>query len=71
MDKYVFSANLKTAIQNAGHTQSWMADQMGITAQSFSKYATGSAMPSVKRLYEISKLLNIDMMDLLKGVFSE
>lgn len=47
--------------------QAGMADQLGITPGAYAKIERGETDPSITRLYEIAKILKVDIQHLLEG----
>ena len=48
-----------------GLSQSQLADQLGVSRQSVSKWETGAAEPSTSNLIALAKLFNVSVADLL------
>ena len=61
--------NIARYLNRAGMTQRMLADQVGITEGSISKYISGERAPRAPVLYKISRVLNCTMEDLMYGVF--
>ena len=53
------------AIQNSGYTQAYIAEKMGISPCSGSRWATGRHIPDMDSLAELADVLNIPVDDLL------
>ncbi|KXA34793.1 DNA-binding helix-turn-helix protein [Prevotella corporis] len=57
-------------------TNRWLADQMGVTDMTVSRWKTNKIQPSMSQFVEIARLLQVDIKDLLEvdfnknGVFS-
>lgn len=47
-------------------TNHWLAEQLGVTDMTISRWATNKNQPSISQLIEISKLLKVDIKDLLE-----
>ena len=56
---------IRDVIDNQGRTQSWVAKQLGVSRNSINKLCTNSSQPSLKRLYEIARVLGVSPCDLL------
>lgn len=63
--------NLSFWLEVRGISQRELAERIGVTEVSISRYVTGQRTPSGLTLCKISKVLGCTMEDLLKGVYSE
>ena len=64
MSKNIYN-RIKSVLAEKGKTNIDLADALNITPETVSSWCTNSAQPSVKRLFEISKVLDIDVRLLL------
>lgn len=62
-----FSKTIKTLRLKNNLTQKEFADKLGVTYQAVSKWENGKNMPDIIILKEISKILNINIDELLTG----
>ena len=61
------AANLQTLRKSAGNmTQEKLAERMGVSRQTISKWETGEAVPELDKLMELSKLFSCSLDALLK-----
>ncbi len=44
----------------------WLADKMGVTDMTVSRWTTNKIQPSMSQFVEISNLLNVDIKDLIE-----
>lgn len=71
MDKYAFGRNLRKILDERKLSQHWLAEQMGSKDSIFTPWMNGKHLPSVIKLYEISKILGVSMNELLDGIKME
>mgnify|MGYP003297697871 CR=1 FL=1 len=62
----IFSDNLKKFRQNKNYTQEQVADILGVSSHSVSRWECGTTLPDVLMLPEIAKLYEITTDDLYK-----
>lgn len=62
----VFSNNLRRLRQSKGYTQEQVADHLGVSPQSVSRWECGATLPDVMLLPQIARLYNITVDDLYK-----
>lgn len=67
MDTIKFGAFLKELRKERGLTQGQLADKLGTTNRTVSRWETGSNVPDIDILIELSELYQIDIKDLLSG----
>lgn len=56
---------LKAVLAEQNRTGVWLAGQMGKNVATISRWASNKAQPSVEQLFEISRILGVDVKDLL------
>ena len=57
---------IKTALIDNGQTNKWLAEQLGKDPATVSKWCTNACQPSLEMLITISKLLRVDLNDLVR-----
>ena len=57
---------IKTALIDNGKTNKWLAEQLGKDPATVSKWCTNACQPSLEMLITISKLLRVDLNDLVR-----
>lgn len=57
---------IRVALADKQITNHWLAEQLGVTDMTVSRWTTNKNQPSVSQLIEISKLLKVDIKDLLE-----
>ena len=62
---------LRIVLAEHNKTNRWLADQIGVTEGTISKWVTNTHQPPLERLYEISLLFKIDLHDLIESTFSK
>lgn len=50
-----------------GKTNKWLAEQLGKSEVTVSRWCTNEIQPSIETLTEIAKLLNVDIKELLNS----
>ena len=57
---------IKTALVDNGKTNKWLAEQLDKDPATISKWCTNACQPSLEMLITISKLLRVDLNDLVR-----
>ena len=57
---------IRVALADKQITNHWLAEQLGVTDMTVSRWVTNKNQPSTSQLIEISKLLKVDIKDLLE-----
>ena len=57
---------IKTALVDNGRTNKWLAEQLGKDPATVSKWCTNACQPSLEMMITISKLLKVDLNDLVR-----
>ena len=58
---------LKVVINKKKRTNKWLAEQLGKDPATVSKWCTNTAQPGLETLLQISKVLEVDVKDLLNS----
>ena len=56
---------IKAVLAETGHTNKWLAEQLGKDPVTVSKWCTNSSQPDLQTLTRISEVLDINIRDLL------
>lgn len=56
---------IKVVLVEKQRTSKWLAEQMGKTEMTVSRWCTNKSQPSITNLIEIADLLGVDVKDLL------
>lgn len=56
---------IKSVLADKNKTSKWLAEQLGKDKTTISKWCTNTNQPDVESLIKISKLLNVDLADLV------
>lgn len=56
---------IKVVLVEEGRTNRWLAEKVGKTEATVSRWCTNEMQPSLETLYEIADMLKIDVRDLL------
>ena len=57
---------IKTVLVDKCKTNKWLAEQLGKAPATISKWCTNACQPSIETLITISKLLKVDINDLVR-----
>ena len=57
---------IKLVLVEKKRTNKWLSEQMGVTPSTVSKWCTNSAQPNLENLVEISKVLEVDLNELIR-----
>ena len=58
---------IKVALVERQKTSKWLAEQMAKSDTTVSRWVSNKIQPSVEQLFEIARLLNMDVKDLLNS----
>ena len=58
---------IKVVLVETKHTGKWLSEQLGISACSVSRWCSNKVQPDLSTLDKISKLLGVEMTDLIKN----
>jgi len=58
---------LRIVLAERNKTNRWLADELGVTEGTVSKWTTNNQQPHLERLYEISVVFRIDIHDLIES----
>ena len=64
MDKDI--NRIKVALADKKRTNKWLAEQLGKDPATVSKWCTNSCQPTLETLIKISKLLEVELADLVR-----
>ena len=66
MNKEVKDFNrIKAVLAEKRKTNMWLAEQMGKTTTTISKWCTNDVQPSIETLFAVAKVLDVDVRELL------
>lgn len=68
MNTVIISRYLQFLRKSHNYTQEALADKLGITRQSVSKWETAAALPDIEMLLQLSKLYGITINDIMEPV---
>lgn len=58
---------IKAVLADTNKTNKWLAEQLGKSETTISRWCTNEVQPSLETLAQIAKLLNIDIKELLNS----
>ena len=67
MDQQKIGRFLKALRKEKGLTQEALAERLGVTARSVSRWETGSNLPDLSLLIEIADLYEVELREILDG----
>ncbi len=62
---------IKVVLVEKKRTSKWLSEQLGINPSTVSKWCTNTSQPDIETLIKISKLLGIEMEELLNKRYIE
>lgn len=62
---------IKVVLVEKKKTNKWLCEQLNVNPSTVSKWCTNSSQPDIETLIRISKLLNVEMEDLLNKRYVE
>ena len=57
---------LKVVLAEKNLSNKWLSEQLGVGQATISKWVTNASQPSLENLIEISKLLEVDIKELIR-----
>lgn len=70
MTKIECSNRLRVVLAEKEITNRWLAEQMGVTDMTVSRWKTNKIQPSMAQFVEIAQLLKVDIKDLIEVDFN-
>ena len=67
MNTYVTSATIRTLREQRGMTQEKLAQQIGVSSKTISKWETAKGLPDVSLLQPLAQALGISLIELMNG----
>ena len=67
MDTYVTSTTIKELREKRNMTQAELADRIGVSSKTVSKWETAKGLPDVSLLQPLAEALNISLIELMNG----
>lgn len=67
MDENAKLNRIKVSLVENYKTSKWLAEQMGKSDTTVSRWVSNKIQPSVEQLFEIARILNVDVKDLLNS----
>ena len=58
---------IKEKLEELGMTQSWLAGELDMEFRSVSRYVNNHRQPSLDKLFEIAKILKVNVKDLINS----
>ena len=70
MEKTNTINRLRVILADKQRTNKWLAEQMGVTEITVSRWKTNKIQPSISQFIDIAHLLKVDIKDLLEADFN-
>ncbi len=67
MAKIEYPNRLRVVLAEKEITNRWLAEQMGVTDMTVSRWKTNKIQPSMAQFVEIAQLLKVDIKDLIEA----
>ena len=67
MNTYVTAAAIRQIREKRNMTQAQLADKIGVSSKTISKWETGKGLPDVTLLQPLTQALNISVIELMNG----
>lgn len=67
LNTYVTSATIKNLRENKGLTQAQLADILGVSSKTVSKWETAKGLPDITLIEPLSKALSVSVLELFSG----
>ena len=67
MDSYITAATIKNLRERKGITQSELADKIGVSVKTISKWETAKGLPDISLIEPLAKTLGISVIELMSG----
>ena len=67
MNAYVTGATIKQLRESKGLTQTELAEQLGVSSKTISKWETAKGLPDITLLEPLSQALDVSIMELMSG----
>lgn len=65
MEENINLNRLKVTLVERNKTSKWLAEQMGKSETTISRWASNKSQPSAEQLFAIAEILNMDVRELL------
>ena len=65
MEENINLNRLKVTLVERNKPSKWLAEQMGKSETTISRWASNKSQPSVEQLFAIAEILNVDVRELL------
>lgn len=67
MDHYITAAAIRSLRESRGMTQQALADKIGVSAKTISKWETARGLPDISLLQPLAQALGVSLPELLNG----
>lgn len=67
MTKKDYQNRIRVVLADKQITNRWLAEKMGVTEMTVSRWKTNKVQPSMPQFLEIARLLQVDIKDLLEA----
>lgn len=67
MDAYITGQTIKSLREKKGFTQAELADRLGVSSKTVSKWETAKGLPDITLLESVADVLSVSVMELMTG----
>lgn len=67
MEKELYLNRIRVVLADKCITNRWLAEKLGVTDMTVSRWTTNKIQPSVSQLMTIAKVLEVDIKDLIES----
>lgn len=67
MDTYITGATIKNLRERKSFTQAQLAELLGVSSKTVSKWETGKGLPDITLIEPLAKVLSVSVMELMSG----
>ena len=67
MDTYITGTTIKLLRERRGFTQAELADRIGVSSKTISKWETAKGLPDIALIEPLAKALGVSVMELMSG----
>ena len=71
MDRFACARNIKLELERIGKSPSWLAQEIGVTDGTMTRWLRVERQPTAYGLYKVAKVLGVSMESLMQGVDGE
>lgn len=66
--RHSYKNRLRVILAEKEKTNHWLAEQLGVTDMTISRWVTNKIQPSMSQFIDISKVLGVNLQDLIEDI---